>query len=64
MPETYWEITVASAAPAAPRFNPATNHKSNAIFKTAETARNNSGTTEFPSERSREVKKLNKKIYY
>ena len=62
MPETYWEITVASAAPATPRRRPATNHRSSTMFSTAETARNTRGTTEFPRERSREAKKLYRKI--
>ena len=58
MPETYWAMTVASAAPATPRPSPATNHRSRAMFSPAETAKKASGTTEFPRERSREAKKL------
>ena len=50
-PETYWEITVASAAPATPRFSPITNHRSRAIFKTADTAKKISGVTESPMAR-------------
>ena len=56
IPETYWEITVASAAPATPRFKPKTNQRSRKMFKMAETAKNNSGTLEFPSARSRDAK--------
>ena len=58
IPDTYWEITVASAAPATPRPSPATNQRSSAIFRQAEIARKIRGTREFPSERSREAKKL------
>ena len=57
-PDTYWEITVASAAPATPRLSPATNHKSSTILRPAETARKIRGTREFPRDRSREAKKL------
>ena len=62
MPETYCEMTVASAAPATPRPSPATNHRSSAMFSPAETARKASGTTELPSERSSAAKKLYRKI--
>ena len=58
MPDTYWEITVAAAAPDTPKFRPATNQRSRAILSRAETARKARGTTEFPRERSREAKKL------
>ena len=51
MPETYCAMTVAPAAPATPKLRPMTNHKSSAIFKTAETAKNTSGTTELPTAR-------------
>ena len=55
-PETYWAMTVASAAPATPRSSPTTNHRSRPMFSTADTARNSRGTTELPTERSREAK--------
>ena len=58
MPETYWEITVACAAPATPQSKTATKSRSRPIFKRAETARKTRGTTELPRERSREEKKL------
>ena len=51
IPETYCAMTVAPAAPATPKLRPMTNHKSSAIFKTAETAKNTSGTTELPTAR-------------
>ena len=55
-PETYCAMTVASAAPATPRPSPQTNQRSSAIFSTADTARNTSGTTELPSARSSDAK--------
>ena len=61
-PERYWAITVASAAPPTPHFSPMTNHRSRTMFNTAETARNTSGTTEFPTDRRKEAKKLYRKI--
>ena len=50
-PETYCEITVASAAPATPRSSPTTNQRSRPMFITAETARKMSGEAESPTER-------------
>ena len=55
-PDTAWEITVASAAPATPLSSPATNQISRNTFRTDDTARNQSGTTEFPTERRRQAK--------
>ena len=55
-PETYWEITVASAAPATPRPSPRTNHRSRAMFNTAETARKSRGVTESPMARRKQAK--------
>ena len=40
IPERYWEITVAIAAPSTPNFNTITKNKSNAILSIAETAKN------------------------
>ncbi len=56
MPETYWAITVASAAPATPRPRPSTNQRSSTMFNTAETARKISGARELPTARSRDAK--------
>ena len=56
MPETYWAITVARAAPTTPRPRPSTNQRSSTMFNTAETARKISGARELPTARSREAK--------
>lgn len=58
MPETYWAMTVAYAAPLMPSGRYATNQMSSAMFKRADTARKISGTVEFPRERRRQEKKL------
>ena len=57
-PDTYCAMTVAAAAPSTPKPRPATNHRSSAMFSTAETARKTSGAAEFPMARSTEAKKL------
>ena len=56
MPETYCEMTVASAAPATPRPSPSTNQRSSAMFSRADTARKASGTTLLPTARRKEAK--------
>ena len=55
-PDRYWAMTVASAAPAAPRLRPSTNHKSKPMFTSADAARNTSGATELPTARRKEAK--------
>lgn len=47
-PATYWAITVACAAPAAPQPNTATNSKSRAMFNAVETPKKTSGARELP----------------
>ena len=48
IPERYWEITVAIAAPSTPNFNTITKNKSNPILSIAEIAKNISGIIELP----------------
>ena len=55
-PDTYWEMTVASAAPATPLLRPTTNQRSRKIFITADMARNISGVLESPMALSRDAK--------
>ena len=62
MPTTYWAITVATAAPAMPKGSTITNNKSSPMFKKAEMPRNQRGVTELPMARSRQEKKLYKKV--
>ena len=62
MPETYWDSTVAWAAPVTPSCSPATSHRSSAMFSTTDTARKASGTVELPSDRSSAAKKLYRKM--
>ena len=56
IPERYWEITVAIAAPSTPNFNTMTKNKSNAILSIAETAKNISGVIELPIALKQEAK--------
>ena len=51
IPERYWAITVASAAPTTPRSHPIANLRSRAMFTAAETAKKPSGITELPMAR-------------
>ena len=44
----YWEITVATAAPAMPNENVTTNKRSSPILSATEIPRKTSGSTEFP----------------
>ena len=48
IPERYWEIIVAIAAPSTPNFNTITKNKSNPILNIAEIAKNISGIIELP----------------
>ena len=57
-PEMYCAIMVASAAPPIPIDHTATNSRSSTMLITVETAKNTSGTVEFPIARSRQAKKL------
>ena len=52
-PEAACAMTVAQAAPATPIWNPSTNHRSSAMFSSAETPRKTRGTREFPIARRR-----------
>ena len=58
IPDTYWEITVAMAAPATPQGMTSTKNRSRPMFSTALTAKNTRGTVELPMDRSRQEKKL------
>ena len=62
MPETYWDMTVASAAPATHLLNTSTNTKSSTIFITAEIPKKIRGTTELPRALKRDAKKLYKNV--
>ena len=57
-PDRYWEMTVAAAAPDTPHLRPMTNHRSSTIFSAADTAKKARGTTELPTARRNEAKKL------
>ena len=51
IPETNCARTVAKAAPPTPSLSTMTKQRSSATFRTAETARNKSGTTALPMAR-------------
>jgi len=55
-PDTYWEKTVAPAAPFTPQSSTRTQTRSRITFRMADTARNASGTTELPMARRRFAK--------
>ena len=56
MPETNCENTVAPAAPRTPQWSTSTHTRSSTTFRMDDTARNASGTTEFPMARKRFAK--------
>ena len=51
-------VAVAAAAPATPKCSTGTNSRSSPMFSRAEMPRNHKGTTEFPTARSKQAKKL------
>jgi len=55
-PDTYWEKTVAPAAPATPHPSTMTHRRSSTTFRMADTAKKISGTMELPMARRRFAK--------
>ena len=56
IPDTYWDKTVAMAAPSTPQAKTSTKSKSKRIFKIAEIAKKSSGAMEFPTARNKFAK--------